>query len=115
MKKALTFMDFFKFPLYVDDFVNAVFDSEYFFVLDVISSDIATTKTIVDILNGDCKGKMTGKLSYSNGNIYLNDKIFMYIMDLDYCIRNFGLTLSMEEAAEIQDEFGNWICEKLME
>lgn len=107
-------MDVFKFPLYEDDY-GMVFDSNNVHVIDMKVHDYATSNTIVDILNGDCKGKMTGKLSYNNGNIYLNDKIFMRIQGVDFCLRYCDINLSMEEAAKIQDEFGNWICKKLME
>lgn len=72
---------------------------------------------IINILNGEDDQKVTKPLKYENGYIFIqkNDKWYKIIVlrGWGYLIGAGGLNLSAEEAAKIQDDFGNWIVNTL--
>lgn len=68
---------------------------------------------IIAILNGKDESKSDLELTYKNGVIYHNEKEFIIIRGWGYLTGCGGLSLKGEEAAIIQDEFANYIIEKL--
>lgn len=72
---------------------------------------------IINILNGDDSQKIKHPLKHEDGYIWIqkDDKWYkiMLIRGWGYLIGTGGLNLSAEEAAKIQDDFGNWIVETL--
>ena len=74
-------------------------------------------KKIINILNGDDSQSIEHPLKYEDGYISIKkeDKWFkiMLVRGWGYLIGTGGLNLSAEEAAKIQDDFGNWIVETL--
>lgn len=119
MKKELTFRDVYKFPLSpMDELTYFVYaDRGLHHVFDFIIESEAGMKVILDILNDRSRAKMSGKLTYDkfSGCVYVNGKELLEIRGWEYLTGAGGLNLSAEEAAKIQDEFGNWICKKLQE
>ena len=68
-------------------------------------------------INGDDSQSIEHPLKYEDGYISIKkeDKWFkiMLVRGWGYLIGTGGLNLSAEEAAKIQDDFGNWIVETL--
>lgn len=67
---------------------------------------------IVDKLNGKTTTPIID-VSYKSPYLYIKDKCIAVVRGWGYLVGTGGLNLPEEEAAKIQDDFGNWIVETL--
>jgi len=68
---------------------------------------------IIDILNGKDNSKSDLELTYKDATIYQNGKEFIIIRGWGHLTGCGGLNLNEDEAVIIQDDFANYIIEKL--
>ena len=118
MKKK-TCLDYYKLPLKVLDF-----DEIYIFTQNGkvamnyigICGDFEASKTeqnlLKDIINGDIKGEYTN-VTISHNIIYINDKPKLIIRGWGMLTGVGGYKLANKKAAEIQDEFTDYVIKKL--
>ena len=124
----MNFKDVYKLPLEKYEGMDKVFHANGHMAFDFLrrykgeDEDIVhvaeeSQKKIVNILNGDDSQNIEHPLKYEDGYISIKreDKWFkiMLVRGWGYLIGTGGLNLSAEEAAKIQDDFGNWIVETL--
>jgi hypothetical protein len=116
----MTFKDVYKFPLKVDDYcpiITWTADKQRAFDWCV---DISFEKQqeLIDIINGTKQHQFKYKFYREYTEIYSTNPIFkgepiLLIRGWGYLTGIGGLHLSQEEAAKIQDEFGDYIVEQL--
>ena len=130
-------MDFktaFKFPLKMDGFGSKVFTKDNDMAFDFMESFMThrgeniliiskpEQKKIVEIINGNSEHlfqKINGKLSYSkeSSTIFIEingvKKMFISIRGWGHLTGVGGLKLQPEVAKKLQDEFADYIIEKL--
>lgn len=70
---------------------------------------------IVAIINGTKKGKIEGIVEYcvGDGTIEVDRRVLLLIRGWGHLTGTGGLNLPMDEAAKLQDEFANYIVNKL--
>lgn len=93
---------------------NHVFTSDSGMALDFlrkISGD--NQKRIVDILNGESQDFLTKNMTFLDGEILSDGTPIMCVRGWGHLIGAGGLYLPEEEAARIQDEFGEWVVKRL--
>lgn len=111
------FEKYFKLPLVQDDYAPKMvwtesYDRAFDFERTVKSGD---AKKIVSKLNGAIDGKLEGELTHSDGYVYLDGEKLLFIRSWGRLTGGGALNLSPEKAVEIQDDFCEWIIEKLKE
>jgi hypothetical protein len=118
MKKK-TCLDYYKLPLKVLDF-----DEIYIFTQNGkvamnyigICGDAEASKNeqnlLKDIINGDVKGEYTN-VTISNNIIYINDNPKLIIRGWGMLTGVGGYKLANKKAAEVQDEFTDYVIKKL--
>lgn len=75
--------------------------------------DPQSKQRIIDILNGDINQPLEHDVRYDRGTVYINETPVMLIRGWGYLTGCGALNLPSEEAAKIQDDFGEWIVNKL--
>lgn len=70
-------------------------------------------KRIVDILNGDSQDFLTKDIAFLDGEILADNTPIMCVRGWGHLIGIGGLHLPENEAARIQDEFGEWVAKRL--
>jgi hypothetical protein len=115
-----SFKDVFTFPLKLchSKVMTADFNMAFDFILrfldpEAIQISDEDKQKIVDIINGENRQIKEHKLEYQDGDIKLNGKPFIMIRGWGHLTGTGGLNLPGERAKELQDEFGNYIIEKL--
>lgn len=118
----MNFKEVYKSPLRL--YYNRVFTSENKMAFDfhqkylsrVGDNNVFLTKEqqelIVNILNGKSTTKIS-EVSYRDYSLYIRDKCIGVLRGWGYLTGSGGLNLPPEEAARVQDEFGNWVAETL--
>ena len=124
MKKK-TFKDYFKFPLKAYDFdICYIWTDNNQMALtyladENLASDIGLKNAtecrdnIVSIINGETKSEYTNVYVNENNIVYINDKAKLIIRGWGMLTGAGGYKLSTKKAAEIQDEFRDYIIKKL--
>ena len=84
----------------------------------MISGDSTVRKTIIDKINGKSKHQFKHKVFYKDGFIsFLNEKEetkhLLLVRGWGHLIGGGGYKLPPEKAAQIQDEFAEYIVEQL--
>lgn len=120
-EKETTFRDYFKFPLkrsyskvFTDDFGMA-FDFVFpMLVPDAFTISDENKDKLVKILNGE-EASIEPKVNieHKNGIIYADNREFLWIRSWGRLTGTGGYKLSTEKAAQIQDEFGQFIVNTL--
>ena len=115
-----SFKDVFTFPLELHhgkvmtaDFHMAFDFIPRFLNPEAIQISDEDKQKIVDIINGEDRKIAEHILTYENGDIKLNGKDFIMMRGWGYLTGTGGLNLPGERAKELQDEFGNYVIEKL--
>ena len=70
-------------------------------------------KTIIGILNGTLKKKVTNKVTYEQGYIKLDGQPMLLLRGWGHLTGCGALNLPPDQAAKIQDDFANWVVNKL--
>lgn len=127
MKKEITFQEFYKFPLKLDSYVNDIVWTEnneraFDFSEENILSD-CLRKSFVDFINTDVLNGSTKDFKILVKHFIYENSYIWYINNNNIAkeflsIRGWGgltggLNLSEEKARKIQDDFGQYITNKL--
>lgn len=90
-------------------------EDQFCFMFDFDSCPYEIKREVIDILNDKTDKKITAKLEIVDGyKIYMNDKPFITIRGWGYLTGcGGGLWLDPEVAKKIQDDFAEWIIDKL--
>jgi len=111
------FKKYFGFPLVHDDYASfIVWDSDDNRAFDFIHDDEADQSRIVSILNSDSDNtpSISGEFRHEGGEIFLDGHKLLMVRSWGRLTgTGGGLGLSAEKAIEIQDEFCDWIINKL--
>jgi len=130
MKQIPSFNEVYKLPLHTDSYAismvwTADLNSAFDFVTgtkdDIEYNDLISLKTVnqyLDVINGKQKSEFTQTFVYEDSYIYYKDDNgdlcpVISIRGWGHLISPGGLNLSTEDAIKIQDDFGNYIVEKL--
>ncbi len=108
--------DVYKFPLKLDKCgMQYVFDSNNQIVLNFVSEDDTLNKELFANIVGDSNDEPDEPFIYRPHDqmILNNGVILISIRGYGYLTGTGGLNLSGEEADKIQDEFGQYIVDKL--
>lgn len=65
------------------------------------------------ILNGEVQSNGNPGISYFNGEIFNGAQLLLVVRGFKHLTSSGGLSLSLESALKLQDEFGEWVCKKL--
>lgn len=132
MKQIPNFNDVYKLPLHADEYLPSMVwtadrNSAFDFVTgtnDNIEVDefitLETTNQYLDVINCKQKSHFEHTFVYEDSYIYWidgegNRNPVISIRGWGHLISPGGLNLSIEDAIKIQDDFGNYIVEKLNE
>ena len=130
MKQIPNFNEVYKFPLRADKYLPSMVwtadgNSAFDFVTgtnDDIEVDefitLETANKYLDVINGKQKSQFTETFVYEDSYIYYKDDNedlhpVISIRGWGHLISPGGLNLSVEDAIKVQDDFGNYIVEKL--
>jgi len=93
---------------------NLAFDFPMRFIFpDCIKLSEESQDELVAIINGEKPNTKKHNFTYDDGNILLDDKLFIIIRGWGHLTGIGGLNLSSEEAVVIQDNFAKYIIGKL--
>lgn len=113
-RKKLTFKDVYQLPFSLDEHsmsyiwsANGVMTFNYFF------RNEDNINIILGILNGTLKDKVTNKLTYEEGCIKIEGKPMLLLRGWGHLTGCGALNLPPDQAANIQDDFANWVVNKL--
>lgn len=122
-ENKLTFKDAYEFPLslFLSTKVmtvthNMAFDfiPSFFSGIKSIQVSQADREKFVRIVNGaDEKMETQVKFTYKDGTIYYDDLALIWIRGWGHLIGVGGMHLSPKTAERLQDEFGNFIIERI--
>lgn len=113
-KKDLTFKDVYKLPLKIDKHCPFyTYSANGVMTFDNLIEEEDTLNDILAILNGDVKTFITNEVTYYRGEIKIDNKPIFEVRGWGYLTGHCTLRLSYDEAAKIQDDFGNWVVNKL--
>ena len=119
------FKNYYIFPLRIDTYgYNKVWDSKHRNAFDFAMQFLYETpianiseenkKKIIQIINGDdIKIKNDFKFTLDKGTISLDERPLLMIRGWGMLIGVGGYNLPSQKASEIQDEFANYILERL--
>lgn len=112
----ISFDEFYKRPLHLDDYGETVFTDEDKYAFHFyVSIDINEARHVVDIINDKCESDLSHKFIYRDGIIY-KDKFFV---DNEYIyLASWEELLAIcngdtRKTSKIQNEFGNYLIKKL--
>lgn len=104
-------------PPFRQSFGIKIFTSEGRMAMDLCAridgDDEEFLQRICNILNGDSNEKPKMNVSYDPPYIYFDDKKIFLIRGWGYLTGCGALNLPSEVAVEIQDNFANWVANKL--
>jgi hypothetical protein len=119
------FRDYYKFPLKKEDDYRNVFTSDNRLAFQFLISDDSSflkfddesQQVIVDVINGEKKIShlWTSDLEYRNGNVLVDNRIVLTVRGWGMLTGVGAYNLPSDEAAKIQDDFGQYITNKLNE
>lgn len=115
-KEELTFSQVYKLPLQVDRYCpDYIYTSNEVMALTMYNDDDEDSYLIVDIINGTIKSEFKHKITYDKNNaIILFDEVpKIMIRGWGHLTGTGALNLSEEVAVKIQDDFAEYIIEKL--
>lgn len=108
----MTFLEFYEPPFYTDGIFVWSNNGHMALMADDLDKDCeALLSRLCDILNGNIYPDKDPDLTYQAPNILLNGNLFLTIRGWGSLIADAGLTENA--ACEIQDNFANWVIEKL--
>lgn len=109
------FEKYYKFPLKMRNEISAR-TSDGHSALDFLTSDNEFKSCVINLLNGESDtlpDKYKSKYKYDCCEIYKGDHKVMRVRGWGYLTGVGALALPTKEAIKIQDEFGEYIVEKL--
>lgn len=113
-KKELTFKDVYQLPLKIDKFCPFyTYSSNGVMTFDNLIYEEKTLNDILAMLNGDSKTFITNDVTYENGEIKIDNRPIFEVRGWGHLTGCGALNLPAEKAAKIQDDFANWVVNKL--
>lgn len=112
-EKEITFLDVYQPPFILDNCLVYIYTNNYGRAFNCLIRNKQTMSDIVDILNGKSDKKIEKDVKYSNCTIYIDEKPILLIRGWGHLIGVGGLNLPGEQAAKIQNDFGEWVVKKL--
>ena len=115
MKKIIkTFKDVFELPLKLDIFWPAyIITNNNVIVFNILKHDLDLINKILDIINGNSNEIIKNEIKYQDCKIVINNIPIFLIRGWGYLTGPGGLGLSTGQAVIIQEDFVNWIIDKL--
>lgn len=112
--KELTFKDVYQLPLKFDEWsMTFIYTSNYVMAFNCLISDKETRDTVIGILNGEIDKKITDEVTYEKGYIKANGKPILLLRGWGHLTGCGALNLPSKQAAKIQDDFANWVVNRL--
>lgn len=113
-KKELTFKDVYKLPFrYDEDSGIYIFCKNSVLAFNTLTPDVEYKKELVRILNGESNNTIEGDVTQNGEVIIVNGNPVLLIRGWGYLTGCGGLGLFPFQAARIQDDFANWVVNKL--
>lgn len=114
MKKELTFKDVYREPFHICEFCPIyVFSANDVTTFNVITEDADVISDILGIINGNSKKKMSDNVAFEDGYILIDREPVLLVRGWGHLTGCGALNLPVEKAAKIQDDFANWVVNKL--
>lgn len=114
VKKEINFKDIYKLPLKIDSLRNDyIYSANGMKTFNVVTNNVSLVKRVLNIINGETDDKIKSEVNYSYGYIYINNRRIFYIQGYDKLINKEKMNLSSHHAILLQDEFCNWVVNKL--
>jgi hypothetical protein len=105
---------YFKLPLKQDSFAPfMVWTSDDNRAFDFCITDREDMAKIIETLNGGRNHKISNKVTYKDGDVFLDGEKAFFIRSWGRLIGVGGHNLSTTDAAKVQDSFGEWMVSKL--
>lgn len=110
----ITFKDVYKPPFRVDEFcpIN-VRSSNNVMTFTYFRYNQDDLKEMVAILNGESEKRITDNVRYENTVIYIDDCPVLRVRGWGHLTGCGAMNLPVEVAVKIQDDFGEWVVNKL--
>lgn len=113
MNKELTFKDVYKLPLINDYYTRRILSSNGVLTFEKIIDNEVVINNILKIINGESNEVVKKDVSYEQGYIKIGGYHIFRAFDYGYIMINDSFGLSPNEADKIQDDFANWVVNKL--
>lgn len=108
VQKNIIWQEFYKLPLSFDGYTYA-WDNKYEMVLEIDSHEATA---IIDVINGGVN-RIVETFIYKDGAFFKKDTMEYVFQIIGWKRLTRLLNDNLEQATEIQDEFGKFILEKL--
>lgn len=115
MTKELTFKDVYKLPLRLDEYsMSYIWSSNGVMTFTTLVNDESFIKEILGILNGDLTIKLNEiDVTYDGEYIKMDGHAILLLRGWGHLTGCGALNIPTEKAAKIQDDFANWVVNKL--
>lgn len=112
-KKELTFKEVYKLPLRDDFSMCYIWSANHVMTFNKLIDNSEIIKEILAILNGESTKKVKADVTYEEGYIKIDGHPILLLRGWGYLTGCGALNLPEEKAAKIQDDFANWVVNKL--
>lgn len=113
--KKLTFKDVYKLPLTFDEWtMTYIWTANGIMAFNCLIREKETRDKILGILNGTLNNKITDEVTYEGGYIKVAGNSILLLRGWGQHLTGCGaLNSPPKQAAKIQDDFANWVVNKL--
>lgn len=113
--KDLNFKEVYKLPLTFDEWWSKIYiyTANNVVAFNCLISDKQTVNMVLDILNGLSERAISDDVIYENGYIKVDGKPILLLRGWGYLTGCCALNLPSDKAAQIQDDFANWVVNML--
>lgn len=113
-KKDLTFKDVYQLPLREDEFgMCYIWSANNVMTFNKLFSNEEIITELLAIINGESNKKVHQDVTYDDGFIKIAGCPIFLLRGWGHLTGCGALNLPAEKAAKIQDDFGNWVVNKL--
>lgn len=112
-KKELTFKDVYQLPLIDDNSTRYIFSKNGVMTFDKIIDNKEIINELLAIINGESTKKVKADVKYEEGYIKIDGHPVFLLRGWGHLTGCGALNLPEEKAAKIQDDFANWVVNKL--
>lgn len=113
-KKELTFKDVYQLPLSEDEYsMTYIWSSNRVMTFNILISNKEIITELLAIINGESTKKVSKEVTYEDGYIKIDGNPIFLLRGWGHLTGCGALNLPAEKAANIQDDFANWVVNKL--
>lgn len=112
-KKELTFKDVYQLPIKEDDFGSYIYSSNGVMTFDNIIDNREIITELLAIINGESNKRVKKDVTYEDGYIKIGGYHIFLLRGWGHLTGCGALNLPAGKAAKIQDDFANWVVNKL--